>query len=194
MKKYELIINEDDKELEVNYMSVVDSPAIQENFLVFNKENQRFAEVNKDKRILRGAAMIPDLPIYRVNKELGEHYVFFSAETIRKIVYKFMRQGFTSNTNINHKQNSKAEGLFIFESLIIDRETGMNPPQGFDEYPDGTWLISMFCKNDEIYDKALKGELNGFSVEGYFEYLFAAQKPTDDEVLLYQIYNLIKNI
>ena len=84
---YTLEINEDDKDTGVNFVALVDSPAIERNWVAFNKEQKFIA--NEDKQIITGPLMIADLPIFRRDNILGEYYAVFTAETIEKIVNKF---------------------------------------------------------------------------------------------------------
>jgi hypothetical protein len=108
---YKLIISSDlEDEAEVDFVALVDRPAIQRNFLTFN-ERQKFEIVSEDKKIVSGALMIADMPIYRSNEEFGEHYVVFDADTIQKIAEKFFKKGYQSNVNEMHDPNKAVLGL-----------------------------------------------------------------------------------
>jgi hypothetical protein len=86
---YELKIS--DAETEVDYVALVDEPAIQRDFVAFNKAQQKY-QFNEEKRIISGPLMVPDMLIYRNNELFGEHYVKFSAQTIKDIVVKFFKK------------------------------------------------------------------------------------------------------
>ncbi len=62
---YKLDINEWDEETGIEFVSLVESPAIQKDFIAFSETPIKFAIQDEDKRIVTGAAMIADLPIYR---------------------------------------------------------------------------------------------------------------------------------
>ena len=64
----ELIIDEED-ESGVDYIALVDSPAIESNWMAFNKEDvkQIFQIQDEEKRIVSGYFMKADLPIIRLN-------------------------------------------------------------------------------------------------------------------------------
>ena len=81
-----------------------------------------FKVADEDKRIASGYAMVADLPIYRYDEQVGDHYVVFRKPTIEKIVNKFMRQGLNSEINLMH--NSPVKDVYVFESLLIDKDRG----------------------------------------------------------------------
>ena len=87
-------INEDlNSDLEVQYVALVDRPAIQKNFLAFKDIPQAFANVDEDRRIISGPATLADQPIYRKDEQLGEYLVVFKADTIFSIAQKFFQKG-----------------------------------------------------------------------------------------------------
>ena len=74
---------DDDHETGLDAISLVDHPAIERNWMAFNKQ-QKFA-INEDKQIVSGMAMISDYPIYRKDDDGREYYVDFDSDSIRKI-------------------------------------------------------------------------------------------------------------
>ena len=72
----ELFIDEEDEVSGIEAVSIVESPAIESDFIALKNQEFKFAEVNKEKRILMGAALIPNKPIYRKNEE-NEYYIYF---------------------------------------------------------------------------------------------------------------------
>ena len=159
---YKLTI--DDESEGVDYVALVNSPAIERNFQAFSKK-QRFAETSK--RVLSGALMLADTPIYRNDDRMGEYMVVFDRDTIYKIAQRFFKSGAHHNVNAEHKNH--VEGVFMFESYIIDKERGINPPKGFDDIPDGSWFGSFKVDNDEVWNEFVQtGNFKGFSVEGSF--------------------------
>jgi len=166
---YEMVINPDESsEVEVSFVALVDKPAIEKNFLAFNKDLQ-FA-INEEKRIISGPAMIANQLIYRKDAN-GEYNVFFSPETIREIAIKFFKKDYQKNINLFHDPNLSLEGVTIFESFVSDAERGISPMKGFEDSPDGTWFISAKVENDEVWNKIKSGEVKGFSVEGIFSFM-----------------------
>lgn len=166
---YEMVINPDESsEVEVSFVALVDKPAIEKNFLAFNKALQ-FA-INEEKRIISGPAMIANQLIYRKDAN-GEYNVFFSPETIREIAIKFFKKDYQKNINLFHDPNLSLEGVTIFESFVSDAERGISPMKGFEDSPDGTWFISAKVENDDVWNKIKSGEVKGFSVEGIFSFM-----------------------
>lgn len=159
---YEMTLDDADG---VQMMSIVENPAIQIGFLKFSNEEikQKFS-YDTDKHIITGAAMIPDLPIYRIIDDF-ECYIKFSAETIKELANKFMLEGRTLSVNIEHLIPTTE--CLIVESYFIDHNRGIVPNE-FSELPDGTWIISMKINNDDIWKSIKENGLNGFSIEGIF--------------------------
>jgi hypothetical protein len=92
---------DDDHDTGLDAISLVDHPAIERNWMAFNKK-QKFA-LNEEKRIVSGMAMVSDYPIYKKDEDGREYYVVFDSDSIRKIAYKFMKEGKTNATNLDHE-------------------------------------------------------------------------------------------
>ena len=92
MNIVELVIDENDDVSGIEAISVVESPAIEEDFIALKKEEYKLAEVDKEKRILMGAALVPNKPIYRKSGE-DEYYIYFSKDTVRKASELFFIRG-----------------------------------------------------------------------------------------------------
>jgi hypothetical protein len=69
---------------------------------------------------------------------------------------------------VNEMHETDVDGVFLFESFIIDQSRGIKTPEGFDELPDGSWFGSFKVENDDIWKKVKDGTYTGFSVEGLF--------------------------
>jgi len=166
---YKLDINEFDEETGIDFVSLVENAAIQKDFLAFSETPIKFAIQDEEKRIVTGAAMIADLPIYRRDDIRGEYYVVFDKESIFKIAKKWARSNQYNSVNAHHK-TPIMNGVSLFESYIIDRERGVMPPNGFEEVADGSWFVSYLIDNDDVWAKVKSGEFKGFSVEGVFDF------------------------
>jgi hypothetical protein len=162
----ELLIDETKEEMGINAVSVVESPAIEENFVALQKHEVELKEVDTEKRILMGAALIPNKQIYRKNKD-KEFYIYFSEDTVRKASELFLMRSNQNNATYEHERKM-LEGMSVVESWIIeDEKTDKSKLYGF-SLPKGTWMISMKVNNDEVWQKVKDGEVKGFSIEGYF--------------------------
>ena len=61
----ELFIDEENEISGIDAISVVENPAIEEDFIALKNQEFKLAEVDKEKRILMGPALIPNKPIFR---------------------------------------------------------------------------------------------------------------------------------
>jgi hypothetical protein len=166
MRIVELVIDENDETSGIEAISVVETPAIEENFVALNKHELQLKEVNKEKRILMGAALIPDKSIYRRNDKGEEYYIYFSKDTVRKASELFFKRSNHKNATYEHKQ--PIEGMTIVESWIVENTKQDKSALYGLNLPVGTWAVSMKVDNDEIYQDALDKKIRGFSIEGYF--------------------------
>lgn len=158
-----------EEELEFQ-IAVVDEPAIESNFMVFEKEKTQkllFKELDPAKNLLMGYFMIADMKIPRRDHR-GDYTVSFPSESIDKIVRNFSRNGLNGNMNEMHQSGKLLDGVFVLHHWQINKELGIVAPKGFDTEEDGSWFAVVRCENQEIYQKALAGELRGFSIEGLF--------------------------
>jgi hypothetical protein len=136
----------------------------------FNSYNEdtTFSVFNAEQRLVVGPAMIPDKMIIRRNEITGEiYYVYFTAETIKKLQQKFMQEKLLGQTNIEHGRRF-LDNVDVVESWIVeDPQYDKERVFGMD-YPKGTWMISMKVNDDDTWNKVKDGKLKGFSVQGYF--------------------------
>tara|TARA_R110000765_G_scaffold8375_2_gene27076 strand:+ start:656 stop:1795 length:1140 start_codon:yes stop_codon:yes gene_type:complete len=147
-------------------IALVDRPAIGVNYQAF--ETQKFEVINEEQRIVMGAAMIPDLPIYR-RDDSGEYYAIFKKETIKALVQKYFKESKQGSFNEEHDQFKILDGVYVYQSFITDEKLGISAPRGFENIADGTWFIAAKVDNDEAWAKVKEdGLLKGFSVEGIF--------------------------
>lgn len=166
MKIVELILDEEQEDSGVDAISVVESPAIESDFVALNSDEYKLAEVNKEKKILLGALLIPNKPIYR-NGDEGEYYIFFSKDTIVKASQMYLRNGYQNKTTIEHEET--LEGLTLVESWIVEDEVMDKSRKYGLNVPVGTWMGAVKVNNDEIWNEYVKtNRVKGFSIEGYF--------------------------
>ena len=165
MKLIELILD-DDEAIGVEAISVVENPAIESDFVALKTQEIKLAEIDKEKRLLMGALLIPKKPIYRKNGE-DEYYIFFSEKTVEKASQMYLQNGNQSNSTLEH--NSELQGLTLVESWIVeDKQKDKSALYNLD-VPVGTWMGSVKINNDEVWNDYVKtGKVKGFSIEGYF--------------------------
>jgi hypothetical protein len=166
MNIIELILDENDEMNGIEAISVVENPAIEEDFVFLKSEEVKLAEVDKERRILMGAALIPNKPIYRRNGE-NEFYIFFSKDTVLKASQMYLKKGKQGEATLEHQE--KITGLTVVESWIVEDEIQDKSRKYNLNVPVGSWVVSMKVDNDEIWNDYVKtGKVKGFSIEGYF--------------------------
>ena len=132
-----------------------------------NMSKQKF-QTDDEKKMVVGPAMIPDLKIIRKDMFGNPYYVFFSAETIKMIAEKYMRNKYIDNNDTNHDGKAVSD-VYVVESWIKEDEQDKSNKYGYGDLPVGTWFVSMKVRNDDVWKKVKNGELKGFSVSGFFE-------------------------
>jgi hypothetical protein len=155
MNIIELVINEDEELSGVDAISVVEQPAIEEDFVALKNQQQeiKLAQVSAEKRILMGAALVPEKPIYRSNGQ-EEFYIYFSKDTVAKASQMFLRKGNQNKATLEHAE--AIGGMTVVESWLVEddvhdksRKYGLNVPVG-------TWMVSMKVYNDEVWNDYVK--------------------------------------
>lgn len=159
----------DELDSELTAVSLVDAPAIESNFQYFSKEKPRYVSLESDeKRLVIGAALIPDLDIYRYDEWTGEEfYINFSRKCIENLADKFMKENRGHNWTLGHER--AAEGIYVFESWIKedmerDKSVALGLPA---DLPVGTWFLSARINDNETWERVKDGRWHGFSVEAF---------------------------
>ena len=195
MKIVELILDEN-SELGIEAISVVENPAIEEDFIALKSQEIKLAEVDKEKRILMGALLVPNKPIYRRSGE-DEYYIYFSKDTVEKASQMYLMQGNQNNSTLEHQY--ELNGLSLVESWIVeDKVHDKSVKYGMD-LPIGTWMGSVKVNNDKVWNEFVKtGKVKGFSIEGYFADKMERPKEnieeelSEEEILINRIIEIIE--
>lgn len=189
MKIIELVIDEKDLLSGIDAVSVVESPAIEENFIHLSKHEVELKEVDQEKRILMGAALVPNKQIYRRNAKNEEYYIYFSEDTVRKASELFLMR--SNQNNATYEHDKKLDGMSVVESWIIeDEKQDKSAKYGF-SLPKGTWMISMKVNNDDVWKDVKEGKVKGFSIEGYFADKLEMSQMTEEDLLIEKIKEII---
>ena len=176
MRIVELIIDENDEASGIDAISLVETPAIESNFIALNKHELLLKEIDSEKRILMGPALIPDKSIYRRNDNGDEYYIYFSKDTVRKASELFFKK--SNHQNATYEHEKKIDNMTIVESWIVeDPAKDKTALYGMD-VPAGTWMVSMKVDDEKIYNDAKEGTIKGFSIEGYFADRYDLKKDT----------------
>lgn len=166
MRIVPLDFNEEDILNGVYAISIVDMPAIEENFVTLSKNPQKYVLAKTEEQCLIGPALIPNKMILRVD-EMGEPYqIYFTPETVKKAAYALLKKGYLHNYTEQH--NQAVDNVYMEESWIIeDEELDKAKYYGFD-LPKGTWMVKVKVKNKELWKRIKSGKYKGFSIEAFF--------------------------
>jgi len=196
MNLIELIIDEKDELSGVDAISVVENPAIESNFVALKSEELKLAKVDEEKRILMGAVLIPEKPIYRRNGE-DEYYIYFSKDTVNRASQLFFKNGNQNNWTLEH--NKEITGLTVVESWIVEDKAKDKSAIYNLNAPVGSWIASVKVESDDIWNDYVKtGKVKGFSLEGYFADKLENKKElakqlTEEEELICKLKEILKN-
>ena len=187
MKIVELVLD-DNEESGIEAISIVESPAIESDFVALKSEEVKLAEVDTEKKILMGALLIPNKPIYR-KTEGDEYYIYFSKDTVLKASQRYLTNGYQNNSTLEHSDN--LEGLTLVESWIVEDEVQDKSRKYGLNVPVGTWMGTVKVNNEKIWNEFVKeGKVKGFSIEGFFADKIKASKEAD--LLLSKITSIVK--
>ena len=183
----ELVISDDSQELAIDAISLVTSPAIEQDFVYFGKEknNLTFAKVDEEKRMLVSPALIPNKQIFRHNPNTdSDYYVYFSPETVRKASELYLKHN--NHHKATYQHQDRVSGVLTTESWIIeDSKLDKSNLYGF-SLPKGTWMVKLKVSNDKLWEEITSGNLRGLSIEGYFTNRMqemSEKAPTTEEIL-----------
>ena len=167
-------------------ISLVDRPAVDSNFLAFNKQErpQMYAVQDEEKRLVLGVVMRADFPIYRRDKQEDgsefEYYVLYKADTIREMAEKYLAESRQNLVNTMHFKGSEVDGVQMVQWFI--KGAGI-APEGFDNISDGSLFAEYHVTNDEVWDAIKAGTYKGFSLEGVFNMVPERDKDFVQEVV-----------
>lgn len=133
-------------------------------------ETKTFFAAIEDQQMIVSPLMIPNKLIPRIDEETGEeYYVYFTADTIKKIAHKFMSEKLLDKFNIEHDAGMPVSVAHMVESWIVEDPTSdKSRIYGF-SVPPGSWIAMVKVKDRNFWQAYVKsGKTKGFSVEGYF--------------------------
>lgn len=156
------MILDEDNEFGIQAISIVDTPAIGEAFIMLAKDYKIELAKLDEEQVLLGAALIPDQKIYRRDGE-EEYEIFFSKETIKELSQRFMKLENQNQITLQHEEG--ITGLGVRESWIVaDTKKDKSAAFGL-EYPVGTWMVSMHVEDTDLWNEIKQSDISGFSIE-----------------------------
>jgi len=154
-------------------ISLVDKPAIEENFIYFNEVERVAMFASDEKKEVVGPIMIPNKEILRFSPDMGYYYVRFTKETIEQIMYKYSKEGLFNAFGINHAYDT--DEVVMLEVWMKESDNDKSKDYGYN-LPNGTVFVKAKIESDELFTSIKSGEINGFSIE-----IKADIKPTNNE-------------
>lgn len=157
-----------DKTKGVFAMGLVGEPAIQDDWIKLGKLKPsavfKLELADKEKRIITGVALIPEIDIPRADQSGNPYILRFDAPTIVELSHGLIQNNHQANTTIDH--DFEVEGVTLCESWIVvdsvhDKlvKLGKTPIVG-------SWALSYKVDNDEVWNDYIKtGIIKGFSIE-----------------------------
>lgn len=160
-----------DEETGMFKISLVDSPAVMTDFVAFvdQRPMQMYAVEDEAKRLVFGVVMRADFPIYRRDNRLGEYYVVYKPDTIRRMAEKYLAESRQNNVNLDHQDGTDVDGVRMVQWFIQDTARGI-VPAGFD-VPDGSLFAEFHVVDDSVWAAIVAGTYKGFSLEGVFDFI-----------------------
>ena len=189
---YSAIISDDNEGILV--ISLVDAPATETNWMCFKEqENIKFSIVNEDEHILAGVVMVADKPIYRIAPDGSEFYIVFSKDVIKRMAEKMLSDNTFNNIDIQHDGNIiPHDKVKLVELFIADEAKGIKP--NYLDVPDGSLLANYKIYDEQLWQMAKSGELNGFSLEGVFTTVRYEQNKNNKHTKMSKIKEMLKSI
>lgn len=162
----ELFVDEQNEFSGVEAISLVENPAIEENFVALKAHKVQFKTVSDDKRIIVGLALVPNKKIFRKSGDY-EYNIMFSEETVKKVAELYMKRQKNLNATVEHEE--AVDGVSVIESWIVE-----DPNQDKSNLYNlnavkGAWVVMMKVDNDEVWARVKNGEYLGLSIEGFFK-------------------------
>lgn len=167
---FKIEIDENDKELCFDFNSTVDFPAHVRAFEKYSAEEKRSFFYQQEKMRITGVLIAANVPIYRRDPEIGEHFVVFFPDVIEKLWIRWNELGYTNNLNKQHdpKQVVSTKDAFLVEQWIVRDGIGVPPSLKEQNIQNGSLMGTYQIRNQQYWKEIQDGKYNGFSIEGMF--------------------------
>ena len=172
-------------------ISLVDKPAIEEDFIKLSAEEVQLKVLDEEKRIVVGFALVPEKRIYRRVKD-KEFNIYFTKETIAKTQELFMRKLNLSNFTIDHEK--EIQGVSVIESWVVEDPNNDKSNIYNLNAKGGEWVLMSKIYNDDIWKEIKEGKFKGYSIEGKFDGFDELKQSDDNEELINEIKEFLRNV
>lgn len=172
---YNIVVNLDDDAEYMSAISFVESPAVEYQFITFNKEKPqlKFSVDNELEHKVTSVVCLCDVPIYRYSPDMGEFYVKFDKTAIDNMIYKYSKLGLQNMVNLQHDENQFVDGVYMTEMYQVNRSKGL-VHSDFPDVPDYSLMATFKIDNEEVWNDIITGKCNGYSLE-----IFSSLEPTN---------------
>jgi hypothetical protein len=179
---------DDNGKLGISAIGLVHDPAIEELWVKLSKI--KLSEVQEERRMLYGAALVPDKHIMRLDGNGDEFYIMFEKETIMKCAHQFLKQNLQHQHTFEHEH--PVSGCVVVESWIVESEQDKSRHLGLD-VPVGTWMIGTKVDDDSIWEEVKNGSIRGFSIEGMFNEIgLSMSTPSNEDLFIAELEKLLQ--
>ena len=174
LPRYKISINPEDQKgdekLGMTQIAYTANPAILTKGVYLNKIDQKFIFKDELKLIVAAPALIPNLPIYRSDEELGEYEVIFDEQTIEQLREDFMSNLNTNKAqfNIDHDSNIEAPSFILDSWITVDSDNDPSFTKYGVQVPKGSWfVVSKFRDKEYFINEIVNKERYAYSIEGF---------------------------
>ena len=189
LETVELFIDEEKLRDGVEAISLVEFPAIEENFVALSQHKVEFKTLDEDKRVVVGLALVPDKKILR-KREKGLYNIVFSKETVRLASELYLKRLKNNNATLEHEV--PVEGVSVIESWIVeDASMDKSNLYGLNAI-EGAWVVKMKIDNDQTWKEVKEGKYLGFSIEAFFS--DREEEFSKDEQILKEVKSILNNL
>lgn len=182
---YNIVVNLDDDSEYMSAISFVESPAVEYQFITFNKEKPqlKFSVDDELEHKVTSVVCLCDVPIYRYSPDMGEYYVKFDKTAIDNMIYKYSKLGLNNMVNLQHDENQFVDGCTMVEMYQVNRKNGI-VHKDFD-VPDYSLMATFKIENQAVWDDIISGKCNGYSLE-----LYSSLEPTNTFIEMERVDNI----
>lgn len=116
------------------------------------------------ERVVFAEVLVPNTPnVY------GDYW---TKEAIVEAAYLFMKTGF--GIDVDHDNFDVTGAVYVVETFIARK--------GDPDFIEGSWVVAMKIEDDQLWEKVLNNEINGYSYEAIVSFLSGTLRIEDDGV------------
>ena len=166
----------DGDSLGLTAISLVDSPAIMENWVAFSKQQMIWMS-KAEKREVIAPILIPDQLILRRAEDGSLYYIRWKRETILQAAEKYIANGWFNNFTYMHPtfynkdmkyEDALEKDIYMLRLWTIEDAANddANTKYGF-HLPEGTLMCHFKVHNRKLWQKIKNKEVMGCSIEAF---------------------------